>query len=98
MTRRRSRYRWHAAIPFRLEALPVWSWDVLSDQWEEVFSRLNTYLAREGHCRVPTAHKSDDGYRLGKWVGTQRMRKDLMDPDRRQRLEALTGWVWKVEK
>jgi hypothetical protein len=24
--------------------------------------------------------------------------KDKMDPDRRQRLEALQGWVWKIEK
>ena len=80
----------------RLEALPGWSWDAISDQWNEGFAHLKAYAEREGHCRVPAQHRTAEGFRLGQWGATQRGARETMDPDRRQRLEALPGWSWDV--
>ena len=81
----------------RLEALPGWSWDVLSHQWEEGFSHLREFSEREGHCRVPISYKAEDGYQA-RFVGsaTKELLRTQMELDRRQRLEALPGWSWDV--
>jgi hypothetical protein len=71
-------------------------WDSLASNWEKGFSNLETFRAREGHCRVPQDFV-EDGFKLGQWVGYQLKRKDQMSPERRQRLDAF-GFVWTEKK
>ncbi len=80
----------------RIEKLPGWTWDVLPEQWEKGFIFLKEYIELEGNSRIASDYKTTDGFGLGSWVSTQRIKKNTMSIDRRMRLEALRGWTWNV--
>ena len=79
----------------RLASVPGWMWDPHAVDWEEGYSCLASFAAREGHARVPTS-RVEDRYPLGEWVGVQRntYRLGRLSVERATRLEALPGWVW----
>jgi len=77
----------------QLESLPGWTWDARKFAWEEGYSALRRFTAREGHARPPRDHK-EDGFSLGQWVGDRRNLRSSLVPERIQQLEALPGWVW----
>ncbi|WP_263998778.1 DEAD/DEAH box helicase [Mycobacterium yunnanensis] len=81
----------------RLEALPGWTWDPFSDQWEEGFRRLSNYVEQRGNARVPKSCIID-GFNLGSWVHVQRQKhsRGNLDAKRQRRLEALSGWKWEA--
>jgi superfamily II DNA or RNA helicase len=80
----------------RLEALPGWTWDAKEAAWEEGFIHLQRFIEREGHARVPSSYKDDDGFKLGGWVRHQRefRRRGELSAERVRRLQSLHGWAW----
>ena len=79
----------------RLNAIGfVWNWrDYV---WDRGFRALLKFKRREGHCRVPASH-SEENYKLGDWVSTQRRYKKIyrkeMSAERKARLNKI-GFVW----
>ena len=88
------RVRWDIMPPERRERLDAVGFDrdLLTAQWENGFAKLLLFKEREGHCRVPVKH-IESGLKLGVWVSVQRNRRDIMSPERRERLEAI-GFDW----
>ncbi len=65
-------------------------------QFREWFKRLQAYVEREGHARVPQSYKDETGFRLGNWVTHRRMayKTGTLSSQQIKTLEALPGWVW----
>ena len=77
--------------------------DAIGIIWDEWYGRLQTYREHEGHCNVPTYYEAN-GYRLGRWVSTQRRLRGLiskrrrpLSDDRQRRLDKL-GFVWDLDE
>jgi len=78
----------------KLQKLPKWSWDPLTDAWNEGYSHLVQFVKRESHSRVSGIFKTEDGFCLGVWVKSQRKNRDQLTPDRIDKLQKLSKWSW----
>jgi superfamily II DNA or RNA helicase len=68
------------------------SWDPITEQWEQGFTALKAFHAREGHCRV-TRDVKTNSLKLGTWVDIQRQTKAKLSPDQIARLDSI-GFSW----
>ncbi len=82
-----------------LRELPGWAEDAKAAKWEEGFGHLIQYVEENGHAGSPQGCVTN-GYRLGAWIAQQRghFAKQTLRPERRDRLDKLTGWVWETQK
>ena len=78
-----------------LEKIPGWSWNAHTDRWERMFQALGEYNL-EHESVSPPSEEIYQGLKLGKWVAKQRTDHGTgkIRLDRKDRLEALTGWTW----
>jgi superfamily II DNA or RNA helicase len=83
----------------RLDALPGWAWNVQDYLWEEGFRHYEEYIETHGNALVPLKYASDDGYQLGAWVNTQKVKngRGTLPPHREERLRQLPGWSWSAK-
>ena len=88
-TQRASRDTMPAERKAKLEALAWWRWSERAEHedWETRLAELVAFHAEHG--RVPT-----QAHPLGRWIGTQRKRRDTMPVERKAKLEALAWWRW----
>ena len=72
-------------------------WNVHDLNWRDMFQRLATYNSEHGDVKVPRKYLTDDGFKLGCWVATQRTNKSKGKLTKQQvkQLEEL-GFVWNV--
>ncbi len=79
-----------------LESLPGWTWDPRQTLWESGFRQLCEYVRQCGTAAVTHSYRTQDGFRLGYWVLTQRQRqrKRTLDHNHKKRLESLPDWSW----
>jgi superfamily II DNA or RNA helicase len=80
----------------KLDGLPGWVWDVREASWERMFAALQAVSASTGSAAVPKNYETDDGLKLGGWVGDQRQfyKKGKLSESRIKRLVELPGWTW----
>jgi hypothetical protein len=80
-----------------LDSLPGWSWDVLGDNWQDAYEKLEKFL-EESDGQYPFARQVYEGFRLGSWVARQRTQRShkWMTQDRRNLLEGLPNWSWQI--
>ena len=67
-------------------------WDANNAAWENGFRHLQQFREREGHCLVLRGHE-ESTFSLGTWVFNQRSLRNVISPERRQKLDAL-DFVW----
>lgn len=84
-----SQYRYE-----KLNSLAGWVWDPLEQQWDDGFSHLSEYVHLNGSALVPKKFKCIDGFKLGTWVNSQRVKRDQLSKERIAKLESLGDWSW----
>jgi hypothetical protein len=74
----------------RLQSMSFWTWDPLDTAWSARFNELVAY--RTEHGRFPPRTMPGG---LAAWIQTQRNTRATMDPERKERLDAIS-FVWDV--
>ncbi|WP_295766359.1 Helicase associated domain protein [uncultured Oscillibacter sp.] len=72
--------------------------DTLTASWDLMYRLAKQFYEEHGHLRVPRRYKTEEGYALGNWIGTQRSVRagrqyGRLPPERIARLDAI-GMVW----
>ena len=81
----------------RLEALGM-EWSVFQNKWQTGLDHAMAFARANGHLNVRHQYVSEDGYRLGGWISTQRERykEGRISEAEVQALEAI-GMKWRSE-
>ncbi len=74
------------------------SWGLSSDKWNYGYSLAESYFQEHGDLNVPSEYLTAEGFKLGKWIGSQRTRyrQEKLIPLRVRKLNRI-GMIWDTE-
>ncbi|WP_372510292.1 helicase associated domain-containing protein [Mycolicibacterium pyrenivorans] len=75
--------------------MPGWTWGPRGDDWGRGYDALRSFAEREGHS-LPPAGWIEKGVNIHTWEMVQRRKVDRMTDRRREILESLPGWAWRI--
>lgn len=78
----------------RLESLKGWLWNPLEQMWENSFLSLKEFSESNNSCEVSEEYITNDCVKLRSWIRNQRSVKNKLSPQKKSKLESLTGWQW----
>jgi len=74
--------------------------DATTQSWFFWFGLLESFISEHGLAKVPAKYVTNEGFKLGSWCDTQRMRykSKQLEPERLSALDELTkqGWEWSL--
>ena len=74
--------------------------DATTQSWYFWFGLLKQYLEKYGNTKVPAKYSTEEGFKLGSWCDTQRVRfkNEELEKVRFDALDQLrsVGWVWSL--
>jgi len=67
-----------------------------SDYWQIGLKKLDDFVQKEGHTRIPNKYVTKDGFKLGIWTRNQRdsFSRGELNEKRQRILEKISGWYW----
>ena len=79
----------------KLEQLPGWSWEPVSQQWNSVYLELLKIARKNG--RFPSSHSKKQRERfLGMWIDSQlkAYNRGILPQEKIEKLNQIPGWSW----
>jgi hypothetical protein len=78
----------------QLEKMAELTWNPRYDAWGHGYKEIVEYSKITGNSQVPIKYITSTGFKLGNWVGEQRLKRHKLSKDQEGRLEALPEWTW----
>lgn len=69
-------------------------WSKNESKWYQGYSYASKYFTKNNNLNIPQDYVTDDGYKLGEWLGSQRRqcRNGKLDVERQERLENIGAY------
>lgn len=69
-------------------------WSKNESKWYQGYSYASEYFTKNNNLNIPQDYVTDDGYKLGEWLGSQRRqcRNGKLDAERQERLENIGAY------